>query len=366
MAKRNRVILVSAAVIALAACSSGAAPAGSAQPLGIATAPAATEAGCVVGVSWDDQTAGRWAMWDEPAIKKSIADAGAAYISTDAKASAVTQATNIESLLAQGTKVLIIVAHDGTAIQPSVSSAISHGVAVIAYDRLIEDAKALYLSFDNVEVGRMQARALLHAAPNGNYVFIKGDKGDANSDFLRAGQDEIIKEAVDSGAIKNVGETYTDNWDQGLAQTEMESLLKVSDNGIDAVLSENDGMASGVIAALAAQGLAGQVAISGQDGDGVSLNDVALGTQTVDVWKDARMLGKAAGDAAGELCAGVTVDKVAGATPFTTPGGNTVSSILLKPTPVTKANLDVVVDAGWISRDELCKDVKAGSAVACP
>ena len=101
-----------------------------------------------------------------------------------------------------------------------------------------------------------------------------------------------------SGDIKIVGETYTDNWDPAKAQTEMEQFLTAANNDVHAVLSENDGMAGGVVAALEAQGLAGKVPVSGQDGDQAALNRVALGTQTVDVWKDARELGKAAGEAA--------------------------------------------------------------------
>ena len=101
-----------------------------------------------------------------------------------------------------------------------------------------------------------------------------------------------------AGDIKIVGETYTDNWDPAKAQTEMEQFLTAANNDVHAVLSENDGMAGGVVAALEAQGLAGKVPVSGQDGDQAALNRVALGTQTVDVWKDARELGKAAGEAA--------------------------------------------------------------------
>ena len=101
-----------------------------------------------------------------------------------------------------------------------------------------------------------------------------------------------------AGDIKIVGETYTDNWDPANAQTEMEQFLTAENNDIQAVLSQNDGMAGGVIAALDAQGLAGQVPVSGQDGDAAALNRVALGTQAVDVWKDARELGTAAGEAA--------------------------------------------------------------------
>src|SRR6202035_2920370 len=101
-----------------------------------------------------------------------------------------------------------------------------------------------------------------------------------------------------SGAIKIVGETYTDNWDPSKAQTEMEQFLTQNENKVDAVLAENDGMAGGVVSAMAAQGLAGKAPVSGQDGDAPALNRIALGLQTVDVGKDSRMLGQSAGDAA--------------------------------------------------------------------
>ena len=124
-------------------------------------------------------------------------------------------------------------------------------------------------------------------------------------------------------------------------------------------------MAGGVIAALEAQGLAGQVPVSGQDGDLAALNRVALGTQTVDVWKDARALGTAAGEAALQLCANPDVTAVAGTAPFTTPEGNEVTSILLEPIPITQDNLDVVLDAGWIDQATLCEGVEPGSVAAC-
>ena len=136
-----------------------------------------------------------------------------------------------------------------------------------------------------------------------------------------------------AGDITIVGETYTDNWDPALAQTEMEQFLTAANNEVDAVLSENDGMAGGVVAALEAQGLAGQVPVSGQDGDLAALNRVALGTQTVSVWKDARELGTAAGEAAVALCANPDVAAVEGTAPFTSPEGNELTSILLEPQP---------------------------------
>jgi D-xylose transport system substrate-binding protein len=325
----------------------------------------AQQSSCVVGVSWNNFQEERWAKWDEPAIKAALAEGGASYISNDAKSSAETQASNVENLISQGANVLIILAQDGTAIKPTVASAVSQSIPVIAYDRLIEDPNALYITFDNVEVGRMEARAVFGAQPSGNYVIIKGNKADANADFLRGGYDDVIRDAVNSGAVKIVGETYTDNWDPSKAQTEMEQFLTQAENKVDAVLAENDGMAGGVVSALAGQGLAGRVPVSGQDGDAPALNRIALGLQTVDVWKDARMLGKAAGDSAVQLCGGTTIDQVTNVRPFVTPGGNSVNSILLTPQPITVSNLNVVLDAGWISPATLCQGVPSGSLAVC-
>ena len=235
---------------------------------------------CVVGVSWNNYQEERWAKWDEPAMQAAIEAGGGSYISNDANSSAETQASNVENLISQGANVLVILAQDGTAILPSVASALENGVPVIAYDRLIEDPGVLYITFDNVEVGRMQAEVIFDLVPEGNYVIIKGNSADANADFLRAGYEEVIGEAVAAGDITIVGETYTDNWDPALAQTEMEQFLTASNNEVDAVLSENDGMAGGVVAALEAQGLAGRCPVSGQDGDQAALNRVALGTQS--------------------------------------------------------------------------------------
>ena len=184
---------------------------------------------CVVGVSWNNYQEERWAKFDEPAIKAAVEAGGGTYISNDAKSSAETQASNVENLISQGANALIILAQDGTAIKPSVQSALSQGVPVIGYDRLIEDPGALYITFDNVEVGRMEARAIFEAVPKGNYIIIKGNKADANADFLRGGYEEIIGDAVKAGDIKIVGETYTDNWEPEKAQTETEQFLTAAE-----------------------------------------------------------------------------------------------------------------------------------------
>jgi D-xylose transport system substrate-binding protein len=380
MNARRLWVLMAAGALLLAACG-GSSSTTTAASSGTTAAPGTTAAagGLVVGVSWNNYNEERWAKADEPAIKKALAAAGATYISTDAGSSAEQQLADVENLISQGADALIILAQDGTAILPAVKSAIDQGIPVIAYDRLIEDPGAFYITFDNVEVGRMEARAIYALVPKGNYVIIKGNQADANADFLRSGMEEIIGGAVASGDIKIVGETYTDNWAAENAQTEMEQFLTQNNNDVQAVLSENDGMASGVVAALEAQGMAGSVPVSGQDGDAAALNRVALGTQAVSVWKNAFALGQTAAEVAVQLAGGTALADVqapgdlgdsapaAGlaAGVFTTPGKVDVYSIVLTPLPITKDNLNVVLDAGWITKDALCQGVAAGSVAAC-
>jgi D-xylose transport system substrate-binding protein len=132
------------------------------------------------------------------------------------------------------------------------------------------------------------------------------------------------------------------------------------------VVASNDGTAGGAIAALDAQGLAGSVPVSGQDADKAALNRVALGTQTVSVWKDSRELGKRAAEIALELAGGKKMDQIEGVTTFNGgPKGVNMQSVFLKPLPITKDNLNVVIDAGWISKAEACQGVKAGTVAAC-
>lgn len=362
--------LLAAIAIVSAACSSPGASAGG----------SAAAAGCKVGVSWNNYQQPRWAKADEPAMKKAIEAGGGTYIRADAQDKEDVQLTDIDSLIAQGAKVLIVLAKDNKAILPAIEKAKAAGIQVIGYDRLIEDASVLYVTFDNQKVGTLEAEVILKAVPTGNYVIIKGHKADPNADFLRAGMDLAgLKAAVDSGAIKIAYEEYTDGWKTENAQKNMETALAQTNNKVDAVLSENDSMAIGVVAALDKVGLAGTVAVSGQDGDEANLNNVARGLQTVDVWKDAFALGETAGNAAIQLCKGTKPADVTAPTtlkshvapeagpkalPFTTPNKTTVQSIVLKPTPITQENLDLPITLNWITKEKACVGAEA-TVAAC-
>jgi D-xylose transport system substrate-binding protein len=321
--------------------------------------------GKIIGVSWSNFQEERWKT-DEAAMKAAIAAAGDKYISADAQSSAQKQLTDIESLIGQHANALIVLAQDAAAVAPAVQKAIDEGIPVVGYDRLIENPNAFYITFDNKEVGRMQARGVLAVKPNGNYAFIKGSSADPNADFLFAGQMEVLKGLIDGGAIKNAGEAYTDGWLPANAQKNMEQILTKNNNRVDAVVASNDGTAGGAIAALAAQGLAGAVPVSGQDGDHAALNRIALGTQTVSVWKDARQLGKKAAEIAALLADGKAMSDVPGVMKFSGgPKKVAMNALLLMPIPITQANLAVVIDAGWIKKDEVCRGVKPGTVKAC-
>ncbi len=329
------------------------------------TLSAAQAEGKVIGVSWSNFQEERWKT-DEAAMKAAIEAAGNSYISADAQSSAAKQLTDVEQLISQGANALIILAQDSSAIGPAIEQAVAEGIPVVGYDRLIENPDAFYLTFDNKEVGRLQAQAVLEAQPEGNYVFIKGSAADPNADFLFSGQMEVLQSAIDSGAIKNVGEAYTDGWLPANAQRNMEQFLTQNNNEVDAVVASNDGTAGGAIAALDAQGLAGSVPVSGQDGDHAALNRIALGTQTVSVWKDSRELGRNAAEIANQLAEGTAMDAIANVQKWSDgPNGTEMNAVFLAPIAITQDNLNVVIDAGWVTKDVVCQGVTAGSVAAC-
>jgi D-xylose transport system substrate-binding protein len=391
---RRLAALIGSAAIALSACGGGASPVASSPAASPSTAsqsvaPSGSAAGaCTVGVSWNNFQQPRWAATDQPKMKETIEAGGGTMLEFDANLDSVQQLTDVDNLISQGAQVLVLLAQDQNAILPAVQKAKDEGIPVIAYDRLIEDPEVLYITFDNVGVGKAEAEAILTKVPSGNYVLIKGDPGDPNaSTFLPQGWDEAgLKAKVDSGEITLLNGpdgTFTDAWDTQTAQNNMEAIIdkaNADNKTIDAVLAENDSTALGVAAALTGKNYDPYPPLSGQDGDPSNLNNVAKGLQYVDVWKNSNELGKAAGAAALALCAnpdlaslalpdGLIDPSVAPAAglavqDFDTPGGKTVKSFILQPTPITAENLNLVIDGGWITKDVLCEGVDAASAPA--
>lgn len=317
-----------------------------------------------IGVSWRHFQEERWRI-DEAGIKSVLEPAGFGYLSADAQSDPQKQLGDVESLLAAGVDALIILAQDSQAIIPAIERAKADGVPVIAYDAPIDTDGVLFLSFDNIAVGRLMAEAMVAADPGPRWVAIEGDSAHPIVEVFRSGQMAVLQPLIDKGEIDILARHNIENWQPALAQSTMDQVLTRLNNEVDAVLAMNDGTAGGSSAALAAQGLLGEVALSGQDGDHAALNRIAKGEQTVTIWKNAMNLGAAAAQAAVELAEGSEMAAVEGASPYVTPSGIEQAAVLLEPFAITHENLNLVIDSGWITQDALCQGVTADAPAAC-
>ena len=196
---------------------------------------------------------------------------------------------------------LLIVPYSTDAVKPAAQIAMANGIPTIGSDIQIEEPGIFYLSFDNAEVGRIQARGVLDVVDKGRFAYIKGSPTMEITEFVWGGQVDILTPHIESGDIEIVCDLYTDGWLPENAQVNMEQCLTANNNMVDAVVASNDGTAGGVVAALASQGLAGNIPVSGQDGDIAALNRIAKGYQTVSAWKNACDLGRAGVDIATAL-----------------------------------------------------------------
>lgn len=253
-----------------------------------------------VGLSFSDFATERWRN-EEILMRGLLENLGYEVISQEANHDVVLQNNQIDNMVTQGVAAIIVVAEDGDAAATAVDAAAAAGVHVLAYDRLIKSPNiAAYLSFNNVEVGRQQALGVLAALDidGGTWtaenpvrlVKLGGSPTDNNAILFRQGQDEILQPYVDSGVIQVVADQWVDNWDATNALRIMENVLTAQNNEIDAVVASNDGTALGALQALAAQGLAGVVPISGQDATADGVNSIVRGQLTVSILKDIRDL----------------------------------------------------------------------------
>jgi D-xylose transport system substrate-binding protein len=388
--KSNRILITifTLMVVAsmLAACTPAAtqapapaAPAATQAPATKAPAAPATQAPAAgkikIGLSFSDFATERWKN-EDTLMTKLLTDKGYDVISTEANHDVKLQNDQIDNMVTQGVKGLIVVAEDGDAAVTSVDKAAAAGVKVIAYDRLIKTSKiSAYLSFDNVEVGRQQAKGVMTAlglpgsttwtkANPAKVVQLAGSPTDNNATLFTKGQTEVLKPFVDSGVIKIVAQQGIDNWDAANALKVMENILTAQNNKIDAVVASNDGTALGALQAMKAQGLAGKVPISGQDATADGSNSIVKGELTVTIMKDIRKLSPLAIDVMDNLIKGqpVTGMKNFALADLTVDPSKTgdVPCVFLEVQQVTKDNVyDLVVKSGFQKYEDVYRDIPA-------
>lgn len=368
----------------LAACSGGGAGAGSANPSGDASKGGDSKPGGKVGVSMPTQTSERW-IQDGDAVKKQLTDAGFTVDLQYANDDIPTQGQQIDQMITQDVKVLIIAAIDGTALAPQLDAAAAKGIKIISYDRLIRDSKNVdfYVSFDNFKVGVAQGTSLLEGlgvldaegketGKNGpfNVELFAGSLDDNNAHFFFNGAMSVLKPYIDKGVLKvPSGQTSIDQaailrWQQETAQKRMEDLLTANYQGgtkVDGVLSAYDGLSRGIITALQNNGYTGEIGkgfpvVTGQDAEIASVKLIKDGVQYSTIFKDTRLLAEQAVKSATQLLEGKEPE--ANNTKDYDNGQKVVPSYLLDVVTVTKDNITkALVDTGYWTQDQIDKGV---------
>ena len=334
-----------------------------------------------VGLSFSDFATERWKN-EEVLMRKLLEEKGYEVISQEANHDVKLQNDQIDNMVSQGIKGLLVVAEDGDAAVTSVDKAAAAGVKVIAYDRLIKTSKiAAYLSFDNVEVGRQQGLGVMKAlgVDDGQWtkenpaqvVMLGGSPTDNNAILFRQGQMEIVQPYVDQGIVTIVADQWVDNWDAANALKLMENILTAQNNKIDGVVASNDGTALGALQAMKAQGLVGVVPISGQDATADGSNSIVKGELTVSILKDIRNLSPLAIDVMDKLVKGEAVQgiknfKLADLTLNEALTGE-VPCVFLEVQQVNQENVyDLVVKSAFQSYDDVYRDIPEAELPAKP
>jgi len=243
-----------------------------------------------VGVSLPTQEVERWVRDKNNLIKYGEA-AGCVVLMQIANNDPVKQNAQVENLISQKIDVLIISPHDADAAATAVAAAKKAGIPVVGYVRLILNAELdAHVSDDFVRTGELQGEYLLKAAPKGNYIILRGMKEDYNWFLFHSGAMKVIQPSIDNGNIKVIVDQHAADWKPENALKITENALTAMKNNIQAVLSPNDGLAGGAIQALAAQGLAGKVPVTGGDAGQDAARRIWQGTQSMTVFRDQESL----------------------------------------------------------------------------
>ena len=357
-----------ALILVLAGCGSGSGTTGNSNPV---NGKNCTKIGVLLP---ETNSSPRWEAYDHPllvsAIKADLPNATIDY--NNANGSSDTQQSQAEADLTKGDCILVVAAHDSSAAAAIVASAKKQQVPVIAYDRLIQSNDlAYYVSFDNVQVGVLQGQYIADhykdatfgvGTGHNNIAFIKGADTDNNAHLFAQGAHQIIDPLVTSGALTNVYEQFTPNWNPPDGQTEMEAALTKTSNNIQVVYAANDDLGGAVVQALTPQHLQGKVLITGQDATVPGLQRILEGTQSMTVYKPIVKEAQATADLIKAISGGTDTGTLTNGKTTATKGCANIPSVLETPVSVDKSNIATTVIADkFVTKDQLCSGLPAGT-----
>lgn len=288
------------------------------------------------------------------------------------------QNNQVQNMINDGAKVLVIASIDGTAMGPVLQQAASAGVKVFAYDRLINgtDNVDYYATFDNYKVGQMQAEYIMEhkdeyqgADGSINLEPFAGSPDDNNAKFFFSGAWDVLLPEIEKGTFTvPSGKSPKSNeewasigvnaWSSDTAQSEMENRLNSFYGGgkkVNIVLSPNDSLALGIQQALDGAGYKpgdDWPLLTGMDGDLANIQALLQGKQTIDVWKDTRQLGEQVAKMVDQIVKGEEVE--VNDTESYDNGNKVVPSFLIEPIVVDKDNVEEkLVDSGFYTAEQL-------------
>ncbi|MBK3564765.1 MULTISPECIES: sugar ABC transporter substrate-binding protein [unclassified Streptomyces] len=308
-----------------------------------------------IGLLLPDSVTTRYEKFDKPYFEAKVKAlcAGCTVEYNNANASAATQAQQVSSMITKGVKVIVISAQDSAAIKSSIQQAVAKGIKVVAYDRLAQGPVSAYVSFDNVEVGKLQGEALLtalgsKATTKSKIVMINGDDADPNAAMFKKGAHEALDGKVD------IAYEQSGLWKDTVAGQKMSAAItQIGAKNIAGVYSANDGMAGGIATVLKGAKISG-IPLTGQDAELAGIQRIVAGTQSSTVYKAFKPEAEAAATLAVDLAQGKSITGLA-TTTQTSGSGDKVPSQLLVPVSVTKANIkDTVIKDGLYTVAQIC------------
>jgi D-xylose transport system substrate-binding protein len=305
----------------------------------------------------DTASSVRWEKFDKPALVAAFKKAGVTYTITNADNDAQKQKTQADQCLGNGAKVLIEVMLDSGSAAAIEKQAKAKGVPSIDYDRQVPGGVAsIYVSFDGGAVGILQGKGVVAGLKaNGKYsqhpvvAELNGGSTDPNSFLFKGGYDKILKPLYKNGTFKKGPDQFVPGWDNQKAGTIFEQMLVRTGNKIDAVAAANDGLANAVVVALKAHGLK-PVPLSGQDATPQGVQNIISGWQTMTVWKDTRVLAKAAARNAIQL---LKKQKLT-TTGSVKNGSKREPAFIIPPVSITKANWRQLYTSGFMKKSDIC------------
>jgi D-xylose transport system substrate-binding protein len=307
----------------------------------------------VCGLMPDTKTSVRWEQFDRPALQKAFKAAGVPARVVNAQGDPQKQKTQADQCISDGAKVLIIAPIDSGSAAAIEKAALKKGVKSIDYDRQVEGgAAALYASFNGHTVGVLQGTAVANALKGKKGAVVaelNGGQEDANSFLFKGGYDSVLKPLYAKGTLKRGPDQFVPGWDNQKAGTIFEQMLIRTANKIDGVAAANDGIANAVVVALKSHKL-NPIPLSGQDATTQGVQNIISGWQTMTVWKDTRVLAKAAAKSALQLLKSQKLTT----TGTVKNGSKREAAFIIPPVAVTKANWRKLYTGGFLKKSDIC------------